>query len=249
MSTLLARRQLQQEIKACTNCALHQSVTKPVPFRGPAPAEVCIIGEAPGAQEDTEGRPFVGAAGKLLTTWLQRVEIDPDSVAFMNMVCCRPTTNGSNRAPTVQEIEACTDNFEAQLSFVAPQYILVLGATALGRWWPRLKITQVHGFWWQIEEPVRAWAMATFHPASVLRGTYAHDAEIDMEYFALSASPTFGHHRRLEPGVAQWCVVCNKMPHEWVNGLPFCKAHLGLATTSLAEHHDFAKNPIQKAMF
>lgn len=221
------RLTVQRQIKGCTSCELHKRCKAPVPFRGPTPTTLAVVGEGPGEQEDQQGKPFVGPAGILLDTWLTDVRIDPTSVFVCNTVCCRPRdARGKNRAPSLLEQLACRDNLAAQLQAAAPEFVLILGATALSVWWPKLKISEVHGYWWEMTWPVTTYAMATFHPAAVLRGGHKADVATDLEYMALSVVEGWGRHGKTIPAAAQWCVKCQGEATTWVSMLPFCDTHV-----------------------
>ena len=108
----------------CTRCKLHTSRRRVVPGEGPLNARIMIIGEAPGEREDEEGRPFVGAAGQLLTKLLNTVGIRREEVYITNVVKCRPP---NNRDPEPDEIEACRPFLVTQILMIRPQIIICLG--------------------------------------------------------------------------------------------------------------------------
>ncbi|GAB6946586.1 type-4 uracil-DNA glycosylase [Vulcanisaeta sp. JCM 16161] len=108
----------------CTKCKLHLSRRRVVPGEGPLNAKIMIIGEAPGEKEDEEGRPFVGAAGQLLTKLLNSVGIRREEVYITNVVKCRPP---NNRDPEPDEIEACRPYLVTQILMIRPQIIVCLG--------------------------------------------------------------------------------------------------------------------------
>ena len=118
---------LEAAIRSCSRCSLHRSRRNPVPGEGPRNAEVMFVGEAPGATEDEMGRPFVGAAGKLLTMALESAGIPRSSVYITNVVKCRPP---SNREPRPEEIEACSVFLESQILLLKPRIIVTLGNVA-----------------------------------------------------------------------------------------------------------------------
>lgn len=156
--------QVSSEIAACRTCPLHLHRTHVVPGEGAAPASLMLIGEGPGRQEDEEGRPFVGAAGKLLDRMLAAIHRDRSNVYIANVVKCRPP---ENRAPTDEEALSCAPFLSRQIALVDPAVIVTLGASAtrllLG---PDARITKVRGQWhWLGERAV----MPTFHPAFLLR--------------------------------------------------------------------------------
>ncbi len=156
--------QLVADIAACTKCALREGRTNAVPGEGSLNARLMVIGEGPGAQEDEQGRPFVGRAGTLLEQMLDSIQLKRDAVYIANVVKCRPP---QNRAPKEEEAQACLPYLFAQIELINPELILLLGATALNFVLdPKLRITQSRGKWFELNgRPV----IATFHPAALLR--------------------------------------------------------------------------------
>lgn len=133
---------IAQEIATCTACALCVGATNPVPGEGSPTAKVMLIGEAPGANEDRLGRPFVGASGKLLDQLLLLAGLQRADVFIANVVKHRPP---DNRDPLPDEIAACRPFLLRQLAVINPVFIVTLGRHAAGRWLPNSKITQIHG--------------------------------------------------------------------------------------------------------
>jgi DNA polymerase len=115
---------LRQEILECTLCPLSESRTQAVPGEGPQNATLVILGEAPGRSEDLQGRPFVGAAGKLLTELLKGAGIDRSAVFITNTVKCRPP---DNRPPTPREREICSPFLQRLLQLVKPKVLCLAG--------------------------------------------------------------------------------------------------------------------------
>lgn len=113
-----------REIKECKKCRLHKYRKNPVPGEGSLNAKIMFIGEAPGAKEDEQGRPFVGAAGKLLTTLLESIGLKRENVFITNVVKCRPP---HNRDPLDDEISACLPYLVEQINIVKPRIIVTLG--------------------------------------------------------------------------------------------------------------------------
>ena len=164
MSTELDR--LRATAESCTDCRLSETRTNVVFGVGAPDAAVMIVGEAPGKNEDLQGEPFVGAAGRLLNTLLSEVGIDRDQVYIANVLKCRPP---GNRDPRPDEIEACKGYLRRQLELIEPAVVVTLGnfATKL-----LLKtetgITKMRGRryrWWR-----DIIVVPTFHPAAALRG-------------------------------------------------------------------------------
>ncbi len=115
---------LRQEILNCQKCRLAESRTQAVPGVGPQTTHLVIIGEAPGRQEDLQGEPFVGAAGKLLTKILEESGIPRRSVFITNIVKCRPP---ENRQPFADERKACHPYLLRQLNLIQPKIIALVG--------------------------------------------------------------------------------------------------------------------------
>ncbi|MCD6428792.1 MAG: uracil-DNA glycosylase [Desulfurococcales archaeon] len=113
-----------EEIKECTRCDLHKYRKKAVPGEGSLNSKVLFLGEAPGRREDEEGRPFVGAAGKLLDTLLRNIGLSREEVFITNVVKCRPP---NNRDPRDDEIRACSVHTNRILSLINPDIIITLG--------------------------------------------------------------------------------------------------------------------------
>src|SRR5258707_10029888 len=134
---------LQAEVRACVKCGLPATRTQAVPGVGPCPADILIVGEAPGFNEDRQGEPFVGAAGKLLDTLLVRIGLSRADVYITNVLKCRPPMN---RDPMPNEAEACSPYLVRQLELVKPKVVLILGRHAMERLMPgQGSISRVHG--------------------------------------------------------------------------------------------------------
>ena len=119
--------ELVKAIRSCTKCPLHASRRNAVPGEGPLDAEVMVVGEAPGRSEDEQGRPFVGAAGKLLDRFLEEAGLERRRVYITNIVKCRPP---NNRDPRPEEIQACLPYLLEQIRIVRPKVIIVVGRIA-----------------------------------------------------------------------------------------------------------------------
>lgn len=156
---------IKNYIDSCTECPLHSSssCTQKVPGEGCLQSPLMLIGEAPGFDEDKIGRPFVGRAGQLLTTILEKLNINRHKVYISNVVKCRPPMN---RTPYIKEIKACSRNLELELSFVSPKVIIALGSVPLNYFKMNSSIMQERGKWIYTRN---LWIMPTFHPAYILR--------------------------------------------------------------------------------
>jgi DNA polymerase len=135
-------QELEGEIKKCTACGLSQGRTNVVPGSGNPKAEVMFIGEGPGKNEDIQGEPFVGAAGKLLDEMLAQNNLQRKDVYIANVVKCRPP---GNRDPLPQEVNICWPWLEKQISIIQPKLIVLLGRHSLQRFLPKARITEFHG--------------------------------------------------------------------------------------------------------
>jgi uracil-DNA glycosylase len=154
---------MNRAIVVCNKCRLCKSRTYAVPGEGNINAEVVFIGEAPGLNEDVQGRPFVGKSGMFLNEMLSRIQLKRTDVWIGNVVKCRPP---ENRDPMVDEVRACKPYLERQLSLINPRIIVTLGRFALEFFIPNAKISEVHG------KPVRVKTYVIYplyHPAAALR--------------------------------------------------------------------------------
>ncbi len=155
---------LRNHIGDCIRCKLHVNRQNIVFGEGDPDAELVFIGEAPGREEDMEGRPFVGEAGRLLTRIIKAMGLDRGDVYICNIVKCRPPRN---RDPEPDEIEACLPFLKAQIRIIQPKVICTLGRIAaqslLGK---DFKITRQRGDW---HSYMGIPLMPTFHPAYLLR--------------------------------------------------------------------------------
>ena len=154
---------LAKQIKVCTRCELHRSRTEAVPGEGPTHAEIMFIGEGPGASEDKQGRPFVGASGKFLDQLLEQAGVTRTDVFITNVVKCRPP---GNRDPLPDEVEICTSNYlQHQIKIINPSIIVTLGRHSMSLFFKGAKITQIHGQMRKIDD---RFVIAMFHPAAAL---------------------------------------------------------------------------------
>ena len=154
---------LAKQIVVCTKCELHRSRKKAVPGEGPAHTEIMFIGEGPGAREDEQGRPFVGASGKFLDQLLEQAGVTRADVWITNVVKCRPP---GNRDPLPNEVEICTSNYlQHQIKLVNPSIIVTLGRFSMNLFFKGAKITQIHGQMRKVEDH---FVIAMYHPAAAL---------------------------------------------------------------------------------
>lgn len=157
---------LAETVASCTKCGLAAGRTNAVFARGNPEAKLCFVGEAPGADEDEQGIPFVGRAGQLLDKMIAAMGLDPAKDVYVcNIVKCRPP---GNRRPEPEEIDACIPYLHEQLENVKPEVIVALGNTAVAALLnTKLGITKVRGSWklYKGRLPV----MPTYHPSYLLR--------------------------------------------------------------------------------
>ena len=156
---------LKTEVLSCSKCQLSRTRKNVVFGEGNPDAEVFLIGEGPGRDEDLTGRAFVGRSGQLLDKILAACGFNrKDHVFIGNILKCRPP---GNRVPLPEERAACLPFLLKQIKIIHPKIIILLGATALnGLVDPKLRITKVRGSWIKWND---LWTMPTFHPSALLR--------------------------------------------------------------------------------
>jgi len=168
-----AMQELRERALVCQKCANLASSRKNVVFGvGSIDAELMFVGEAPGADEDIQGEPFVGRAGQLLTKIIQTMGLERGQVYIANILKCRPDTPGQaygNRPPKPEEMERCLPYLHAQIDLIKPKAIVALGATSVDGLFgkvPGVGITRLRGKWREYRGiPV----MPTYHPSYLLR--------------------------------------------------------------------------------
>jgi uracil-DNA glycosylase family 4 len=153
---------VEAEVAECSDCILHMSRKLAVPGEGPADSEIVFIGEGPGFHENEQGRPFVGAAGRLLESMLESVGLQRDQVFICNVVKCRPP---GNRDPQPEEMEACAKYLERQIRAINPKVIVTLGRFSMARYFPGARISAIHG---QEQMKDGRLVMPFYHPAAAL---------------------------------------------------------------------------------
>ena len=156
--------ELQKSCNSCTKCGLCRTRKNVVFGVGNQNADIMFVGEGPGEQEDLQGIPFVGAAGKLLDDMLSIIDIDRTNCYIANIVKCRPPRN---RDPEEMEQEACIDYLFRQIELVNPKVIVCLGRVAAKRLIHQdFRITREHGMWTNRNS---IWMTAIYHPSALLR--------------------------------------------------------------------------------
>ena len=162
---------LRRKVLPCVKCAHLASTRRQVVFGvGNPEATLMFVGEAPGADEDRQGEPFVGAAGKLLTRIIETMGLQRGDVYIANVLKCRPDMpegSSGNRPPTPEEMDTCLPYLRMQIEIIQPKVMVGLGTTAMAGLFPGFeKITQNRGKWREFEGiPV----MPTYHPSYLLR--------------------------------------------------------------------------------
>lgn len=236
------RGRSRRTIPSCTTCPLHQHTADgPVVATYPgglAPAAYAVIGEAPGPEEDSKGRPFVGASGRLLKGALRKGGLDVEDGAYLNTASCIPKDERGRkfRAPKDEEQAACRGNLMLQLEASGARCVLLAGSRALNVFRPDLQVTHVSGyvFVWHL-----AWGdvmvMPVVHPAAVLRAK-GHGGVADQFYTAVGL---FGQlvedAEGWTEGSGEWldwlddrCVRCGRYLHHIdPDGVGYCDEHWG----------------------
>ena len=154
--------QIAKEVAVCQKCVLYHSRKNAVPGEGPANSEIMFIGEGPGFHENEQGRPFVGAAGSFLNELLAEAGLKRSEVWIGNVVKCRPP---GNRDPLPEELAACNEYLDRQITAINPKIIITLGRFSMGKYMPGAKISSVHG---QMRRVGDRFVIAMFHPAAAL---------------------------------------------------------------------------------
>jgi DNA polymerase len=163
-----AMESIVSRVSGCTSCVLHESRTKTVPGQGSFNPEIMFVGEAPGADEDRQGKAFVGRAGQLLTKMIEAMGYTRDDVFIGNILKCRPP---GNRKPLPGEMDTCLPYLREQIGILEPDVIIALGTTAVkGLFDVDTGITRMRGKWLTFEGID---VMPTYHPAYLLRNPAA----------------------------------------------------------------------------
>jgi uracil-DNA glycosylase family 4 len=151
---------LDQQICACHLCSLSDGRKRAVPGSGPAPADIMLVGEAPGREEDLTGKPFVGRAGRLLDEALVQAGLERSTVFITSVIKCRPP---ENRKPKKAEIDQCRPYLQAQIDILHPKIICLMGNTATLAILGKQGVTILRG------QILHDRFLVTYHPAAVLR--------------------------------------------------------------------------------
>ncbi len=163
--------EIEQHVTVCTQCPLSRTRKRPVMGRGSHQADIMLIAEAPGGQEDAQGIPFVGRSGEILDNLLRDCGLGREEIYITNIVKCRPP---GNRDPEDGEKEACFPYLKYETFLLRPQIIVCLGRIAAQRIIsPDFKITRQHGTWTYRKNCALT---ATYHPSAILRDASKYEA-------------------------------------------------------------------------
>ncbi len=150
------------EVRVCPLCELSRTRTNAVPGDGAAHARILFIGEGPGWNEDKQGKPFVGPAGKFLDELLTIAGVSREDVFITNVVKCRPP---GNRDPLPDEIAACAPYLDRQIAMIDPEVVVTLGRFSMARWFPGERISKIHG---NPKRDGKRLIVPMYHPAAAL---------------------------------------------------------------------------------
>jgi len=153
---------IKQNVIKCTKCELCKTRTNAVPGKGNFQSDVIFVGEAPGRNEDKNGEPFVGVAGKKLSIALEEAGITRDAVYITNIVKCRPP---NNRVPNTDERETCKEYLKQEISIIKPKIICILGNTAFNSILGGSEITKFRG---KVVQKDNQLYFLTIHPAATI---------------------------------------------------------------------------------
>ncbi len=191
-------------VSRCADCDLHRGRTNAVPGEGAADAELMFIGEGPGSQEDLQGRPFVGPAGRFLDELLASIGLRRDRVFIANMVKCRPP---QNRDPLPAEIGACSKYLNRQIELINPRLIVTLGRFSLARFFPGESISRARG---RLRERDGRRIYPVMHPAAALYRQEMRSAIVE----DFQRIPTILEEARRQPALQPEPVVEETPPPE-----------------------------------
>jgi uracil-DNA glycosylase len=175
LNNMSALTELYHDVTVCKRCELYKIATRAVPGEGPENSEIMFIGEGPGFNEDQQGRPFVGAAGKFLDQLFASIGLKREQIYITNVVKHRPP---NNREPLPAEILACSAWLDRQLELIRPKMIVTLGRHSMARYFPNKSISKIHGTA-EVRDGIIFFAM--YHPAAALhQQSLRYEIEQDM---------------------------------------------------------------------
>lgn len=227
------RLDVVEQIITCEACELHKHCTSPVAFSAPSKTDsgILVLGEAPGAIEDKQGKPFVGPAGTLMRTVLSDCGIDPETVWFANTISCYPN---EFKNPDPRHIISCADNRRAQIQASDARWVLAVGKIALNTQRPDVRISTAHGRVFQPGGTGPVW-FCTFHPSAALQNPlWEQDLRTDVHRFA-GIVEDFEWQRNIDES----CWECGDRDLAWVclDWSVWCRKHLPTEARNF-----FAKN-------
>ncbi|HDS59843.1 MAG TPA: uracil-DNA glycosylase [Thermoplasmatales archaeon] len=160
---------LADDISSCTRCPLHRGRIHAVPGDGQSGATIMLVGEAPGREEDRQGRPFVGKAGRILDEALHAAALKREELYITNVVKCRPP---GNRNPRQEEVEACLPYLESQINLIRPRILCTLGRVATEEIFPRyglqpVPLARIHGTAYEVRDTPGV-IVPVYHPAATI---------------------------------------------------------------------------------
>jgi uracil-DNA glycosylase family 4 len=165
MDTKAVLEQVARDVAGCSLCDLHKGRTRTVPGEGSPDAKIMFIGEAPGFNEDKQGRPFVGQSGHFLDELLASIGLERSTVFITNVVKSRPP---NNRDPLPAEIAACAPYLQRQIDAINPKMIVTLGRFSMAKFFPGESISRIHG---QARRKDGRIYVPMYHPAAALHQT------------------------------------------------------------------------------
>ena len=154
--------QVKEEVIKCTKCELSETRTNSVPGKGNFKSDVIFVGEAPGKNEDEKGEPFIGIAGKKLSSALENAGVSRDDIYITNIVKCRPP---SNRIPKTNERETCQEYLKQEISIIKPKIICVLGNTVFNSILGGSEIMKYRG---KVAQKDKQLYFISLHPAATI---------------------------------------------------------------------------------
>lgn len=155
---------IAEEITVCTRCDLHKSRRRAVPGEGSCKAKIMLVGEAPGKEEDVQGRPFVGRSGKVLNDILAKAGLKREEFFITSVVKCRPP---QNRTPRREEVDVCVQtHLRRQIEVISPQIICLLGGVAAKALLGKERVSEIRGEFFRRGSEI---LLPTYHPAAAGR--------------------------------------------------------------------------------
>jgi uracil-DNA glycosylase len=154
--------QIKEEVIKCTKCELSETRTNSVPGKGNFKSDVIFVGEAPGKNEDEKGEPFIGIAGKKLSSALENAGVSRDDIYITNIVKCRPP---SNRVPKTNERETCQEYLKQEISIIKPKIICILGNTVFNSILGGSEIMKYRG---KVAQKDKQLYFISLHPAATI---------------------------------------------------------------------------------